>query len=181
MHAMIAPARSTIMNRQAVPSIFLSVAIVCFFAVALYQRDVDPRRAMKPDRTTKAVPPDVPSTDRAEATPKGGMRATQPQETPRDRIAVAAPARADETINGLAATGSSKSTAPPRAGGKPEPTVAAPTPPIRTVATRSAVAAASQPHSQAVRADRARPSGWKPASSGREASSSTTTGRSGNR
>ena len=30
------------MNRQAVPSILLSVAIVCFFAVALYQRDPKP-------------------------------------------------------------------------------------------------------------------------------------------
>ena len=30
------------MERQALPSIFLSVSIVCFFAVALYQRDGEP-------------------------------------------------------------------------------------------------------------------------------------------
>jgi hypothetical protein len=44
---MIAPAQSTSMNRQAVPSIFLSVSIVCFFAVALYQRDPESGRSAK--------------------------------------------------------------------------------------------------------------------------------------
>jgi hypothetical protein len=42
------------MNRQALPSIVLSVSIVCFFAVALYQRDPDPRSGA--GRTTPAKP-----------------------------------------------------------------------------------------------------------------------------
>lgn len=41
---MTASAESMAMNRQALPSIILSVATVCFFAVAFYHREAEPRR-----------------------------------------------------------------------------------------------------------------------------------------
>lgn len=43
------------MNRQAVPSIFLSIATVCFFAVILYQRDPQGRRTAAGDRATSGA------------------------------------------------------------------------------------------------------------------------------
>jgi hypothetical protein len=46
------PRANTAMNRQAAPSIVLSVLIVCFFAVALFQRD-PPRAA--PDQKQRVV------------------------------------------------------------------------------------------------------------------------------
>lgn len=42
------------MNRQALPSIFLSVAIVCFFAVALYPRDGEPRKVAQREGPAKS-------------------------------------------------------------------------------------------------------------------------------
>lgn len=47
------------MNRQAVPSIFLSVATVCFFAVILYHRDPQGKRAAGGERVTSAVTPPI--------------------------------------------------------------------------------------------------------------------------
>ncbi len=46
------------MNRQAVPSIFLSIATVCFFAVILYHRDPQGRRKADGEHATSgAIPP----------------------------------------------------------------------------------------------------------------------------
>ncbi len=45
------------MNRQAVPSIFLSIATVCFFAVILYQRDPQGRRTAAGERATSGATP----------------------------------------------------------------------------------------------------------------------------
>jgi hypothetical protein len=44
------------MNRQAVPSILLSVAIVCFFAIVLYERDPHPRQAQNGGSPDQATP-----------------------------------------------------------------------------------------------------------------------------
>jgi nucleoid-associated protein YgaU len=44
------------MNRQAVPSILVSVSIVCFFAVALYPREPKPRGPGRPDVARPAGP-----------------------------------------------------------------------------------------------------------------------------
>ncbi len=52
---MIAQAWSNPMNRNAVASIFLSVSIVCFFAVALYRHD--PVRGQSPKRREAGPPP----------------------------------------------------------------------------------------------------------------------------
>ncbi len=52
---MMAPADSTPMNRQAVPSIVLSVSIVCFFAVALYRRDPGTGRSARTGVTRPSV------------------------------------------------------------------------------------------------------------------------------
>src|SRR5262245_2269644 len=87
---MTAPIQSTAMNRQAAPSILLSVSIVCFFAVALYRRDLDAarpanggdarpsasrREPTKPPRVGRAAP------DRA-ALSAGGRSAAMPRPAP---------------------------------------------------------------------------------------------------
>lgn len=55
------------MNRQAFPSIILSVSIVCFFAVALYRRDGDPRKMSKPAGATEVGPGGTGAKGRGEA------------------------------------------------------------------------------------------------------------------
>lgn len=47
------------MNRQAVPSIFLSIATVCFFAVILYHRDPQGRRTVVGERATSGDTPPI--------------------------------------------------------------------------------------------------------------------------
>jgi hypothetical protein len=171
-HPMIAPVHSINMNRQAVPSILLSVSIVGFFAIALYQRDVDPQRSPELGGAAKAVPPGIGATHRAEALPQNGVRATPARESPRDRVAVAPPARVDGRGGGRAAGRAGDATAPAGEAASREPTPQSPAPPIRTVSTRPGRGAA-QPSPPEVRADRARASGWRPAPAGGEASPST--------
>lgn len=47
------------MNRQAVPSILLSIATVCFFAVILYHRDPQGRRTVAGERVTSGDTPPI--------------------------------------------------------------------------------------------------------------------------
>jgi hypothetical protein len=70
---MIANGRPTHMNRNPVPSIVLSVSIVCFFAVALYRHDPvraeSPRRSdagpsVKPREPIKSSPAGIAAVDR---------------------------------------------------------------------------------------------------------------------
>jgi hypothetical protein len=167
------------MNRQAVPSIFLSVSIVCFFAVALYQRDAAPRRSPEPDTTTRAVSPRIESGDRVGATAQGRLGVAKPAESPRDGIAAANPARADQKAGALAATTADEPTGRARPAPSRLPADSGEAPPVRTVSNRFARASSSQPSSPSVPADRARPSGWRLVPAGADAPPFT--GRSGSR
>jgi hypothetical protein len=82
------PPRAT-MNRQAVPSILLSVAIVCFFAVVLYERDPPPRRPETGAGSTKVAPRPVETSARTGSAAAGVIprRASRTVATARDVVA----------------------------------------------------------------------------------------------
>ncbi len=110
------------MNRQAVPSIVLSVAIVCFFAVALYQRDPKPPSTVIPRASPRA--PASPSL----ASPGPG---TTPART--TEVARVAPLPGVDDVNRQLASHSDRA-----------PDAGAPTPAIRMVSRRAVRALGSQ-------------------------------------
>jgi hypothetical protein len=78
------------MNRQIVPSMFLSVLIVCFFAVILFERD-SPKRSRGNDRAAKGkeagaeyVASDPPDTAATPVTPRPADCKPQPEEQKRE-------------------------------------------------------------------------------------------------
>ncbi len=71
------------MNRQAVPSILLSVAIVCFFAVALYQRDPKPLSTAGRGASPRAPASRGPASQGAGTTPVGATEMTRDAPVPR--------------------------------------------------------------------------------------------------
>jgi hypothetical protein len=97
---MIAPDHSTTMQRQAVPSIILSVTIVCFFAVALYPRDSKSRKLAKQDGAKGSAPFGIEETRRGVASADGvaGPGTTAPTPHPAaGRINSAKPIQARRT------------------------------------------------------------------------------------
>jgi hypothetical protein len=142
------------MNRQPVPSILLSVAIVSFFAVTLYQRDGESGRSPKSDGATKAVASDTGRIGRAEVADKGGSHAMQPVMPPAGTVATSTAAHTDHRKSATTA----KTAVSPAPGASREPVAFAPGPSIRAVSNRPAVAEPSQTASPSARP---RPSGWK--------------------
>lgn len=128
------------MDRQAFPSIILSVSIVCFFAVALYERDKVPRAAAKGESAKKSAPARD-RVARSPTPPAPGLRAATDRSKPTSQ--------GREASHGLARSSISPD------GGRSERTAiaaapgAAPSPGIRMVSKRTTEAAPSRAPSRA--------------------------------
>jgi hypothetical protein len=147
------------MNRQPVPSILVSVAIVCFFAVTLYQRDGESRRSPKPGGEAGVVASGTGTARGSEVAEDGGSHPMRPG----DRVA-------------STPTTTAKAVDSPAWGANREAVALAPGPPIRAVSDRRASAEPSQASSPS---ERVHASGWKTVPPISPTSSAT--GRSGNR
>ena len=124
----------THMDRQAFPSIVLSVSIVCFFAVALYERDKVPRGPAK-DLAARKPGPAGDLAGQSTKSPVPGPQAAPDREGDANR--------ASDPVRGLA------SRPVPSTGGRSEPTASAgrpggiPGPVIRRASERTGEAAPS--------------------------------------
>jgi nucleoid-associated protein YgaU len=168
------------MNRQAVPSVLLSVSIVCFFAVALYQRDFDSGRSAngggsRPSASrrepTQSARVGIAAADRA-GVPAGGRSAAMARPAPILRPAPAPSAAVDPTAPPvpIPPSGTSRAVATDRVHAPGDPlrdgparssSLGAPLPAIRIVSDRSGPARPSRSLSHHVPPATARSSGVK--------------------
>lgn len=123
------------MERQALPSIFLSVSIVCFFAVALYQRDGEPRNVVsrKGVRTANPTAPEI-SPQVAALADRGSAGASPDDASRKSGPSASVPVGA---MMGEPAPRAARPDRPLRRTARTHPTDEPPRPPVRGATNRA--------------------------------------------